>query len=315
MIEDNPYEQAYLRERKARLKAEKLLEDKSRELYLQNCKLEGSYEQLKKQQAIMLTQDKLATLGTLSAGIAHEVNNPLAFVKSNFESLQQYHEAYKALLQYVLDAKHKLPQEALSELDALLEKHDFEFIQQDLPELMSDTADGLSRVKEIILNLRNFSRTQSSDRHSSDLLEGLQSTLKLLQGEFKNAVIIEQDLKPLQKITCNQNEVNQVFLNLLLNAKQATEDKQSPRITIQSWQDDDYVYVSIEDNGCGMDSETINQIFVPFYTTKEVGKGTGMGLAISYSIIEDHRGAIIVESTEGTGSKFIVKLPRNSAEE
>ena len=312
MKNESPYEQAYLRERKARLKAEKLLEDKSRELYLQNCKLEGSYEQLKKQQAIMLTQDKLATLGTLSAGIAHEVNNPLAFVKSNFESLQQYHHAYEELLKLILSVKAKLPEESLSELNELLNSHDFEFIQQDLPELMSDTAEGLTRVKDIILNLRNFSRTQSSDRHSADLLQGLQSTIKLLQGEFKNTVVLELDLNPLEKIECNQNELNQVFLNLLLNAKQAAENSHNPTINIRSWQDEENVYISISDNGCGMDSQTINQIFVPFFTTKEIGKGTGMGLAISYSIIQDHHGDITVESDLGAGSLFTVKLPKST---
>lgn len=310
MSDSNPYELAYQRERKARLKAEKLLEDKSRELYLQNRRLEESYQQLQKQQAHMLTQDKLATLGTLSAGIAHEVNNPLAFVKSNFESLQQYHQAYDSVIERVVQLKPKLPESLLKEIEQILREMDIEFIQEDLPELMQDTAEGLTRVKDIIQNLRNFSRTQASDRVKSDVVDGLHSTLKLLSSELKNSVTLDLNLAPVGPIICNPNELNQVFLNIILNAKQATEAITHPVIQITSNQDSESVFITVRDNGCGMSEETRNQIFVPFFTTKAVGKGTGMGLAIAYSIIQEHGGDIMVESEPGKGSIFTIKLPK-----
>lgn len=310
MSDSNPYELAYQRERKARLKAEKLLEDKSRELYLQNRRLEESYQQLQKQQAHMLTQDKLATLGTLSAGIAHEVNNPLAFVKSNFESLQQYHQAYDSVIERVVQLKPQLPESLLKEIEQILREMDIEFIQEDLPELMQDTAEGLTRVKDIIQNLRNFSRTQASDRVKSDVVDGLHSTLKLLSSELKNSVTLDLNLAPVGPIICNPNELNQVFLNIILNAKQATEAITHPVIQITSNQDSESVFITVRDNGCGMSEETRNQIFVPFFTTKAVGKGTGMGLAIAYSIIQEHGGDIMVESEPGKGSIFTIKLPK-----
>lgn len=310
MSDSNPYELAYQRERKARLKAEKLLEDKSRELYLQNRRLEESYQQLQKQQAHMLTQDKLATLGTLSAGIAHEVNNPLAFVKSNFESLQQYHQAYDSVIERVVQLKPQLPESLLKEIEQILREMDIEFIQEDLPELMQDTAEGLTRVKDIIQNLRNFSRTQASDRVKSDVVDGLHSTLKLLSSELKNSVTLDLNLAPVGPIICNPNELNQVFLNIILNAKQATEAITHPVIQITSNQDSESVFITVRDNGCGMSEETRNQIFVPFFTTKAVGKGTGMGLAIAYSIIQEHGGDIMVESEPGKGSLFTIKLPK-----
>ncbi|WP_420598227.1 sensor histidine kinase [Neptuniibacter sp.] len=309
MSESNAFEQAYKRERKARLKAEKLLEDKSRELYLQNCRLQESYEKLQKQQAHMLTQDKLATLGTLSAGIAHEVNNPLAFVKSNFESLQQYHQSYEAILDLIKELKPNFSEDIQNRIDKALLDQDIVFIQEDLPELMSDTAEGLSRVKDIIQNLRNFSRTQPNDHCDSNLIDGLKSTLKLLNNELKNSVSLELNLQPIPTLNCNLNEINQVFLNLILNAKHATESQSKPTIGIKTWQDSGQVYISINDNGSGMNEETLNQIFVPFYTTKPVGTGTGMGLAISYNIIQEHGGDIKVTSEPGSGSEFIISLP------
>lgn len=309
MTEINPFEQAYHREHKIRLKAEKLLEDKSRELYLQNCRLEESLNQLKQQQAHMLTQDKLATLGTLSAGIAHEVNNPLSFVKSNFESLGQYLQTFESLLVLINRVKPKLSEEVVSEIDAFMLDQDIEFMQEDLLSLMADTSDGISRVTDIIQNLRSFARTQPADQCEFNIVDGLKSTLKLLNSELVDKVVVDLDLKPVSDVACNPNEINQVLLNLIINAKQATDDTDQPTIRISTWEDSEYVHLKISDNGCGMDQETQQDIFVPFFTTKPVGKGTGMGLAISYNIIKDHNGRIEVESQPDHGSHFTVSLP------
>ena len=309
--ESNPYKAAYEREKSARLKAEEILEEKSRELFLKNQRLQESYETLQKQQAVMLQNEKLATLGTLSAGMAHEINNPLAFVKSNIESLSQYHASYARIIDLIKTQCEHFPEEIQAQFLEILKAEDIDYIQEDLPDLMSDTEDGLSRVRDIVMNLRSFARTQSTDRCEANLIEGIESTLKLLHSELKNSVELDLNLQPLPVITCNPNELNQVFLNLIINAKHATEGVSKPRISISSSYRDETIYISIADNGCGMNEETLNKIFVPFYTTKPVGKGTGMGLAIAYGIVQDHKGDIEVDSTVGEGTRFSISLPVN----
>lgn len=309
--DNNPYKSAYEREKSARLQAEKILEEKSRELYLKNQRLQESYETLQQQQAAMLQNEKLATLGTLSAGMAHEINNPLAFVKSNIESLSQYHASYARLIDLLTTHIEQFPDDIREQFQQTLKEEDIGYIQEDLPGLMSDTEDGLSRVRDIVMNLRSFARTQSSDRCAANLIEGIESTLKLLQNELKNSVVLDLDLQPIPEITCNPNELNQVFLNLIINAKHATEGVNKPRISIASSHSEAMVCITITDNGCGMDAETLSKIFVPFYTTKPVGKGTGMGLAIAYGIVQDHGGEIQAESTQGKGTCFTITLPVN----
>jgi len=309
--DDNPYKAAYEREKQARVKAENLLEDKSRELYEKNQELQKSYNTLKQQQAVMLQNEKLATLGTLSAGMAHEINNPLAFVKSNIESLAQYHAAYASLIDLVKAQFSEFTPQTKALFERLFEEHDIDYIQEDLPDLMHDTEDGLTRVRNIVMNLRSFSRTQSEDRCQANLVDGITSTLKLLQNELKNSVHLNLDLQPIPEITCNPNELNQVFLNLIINAKHATDGALKPTISVSSVCNDDKIIIKIADNGCGMREETLSKIFVPFYTTKPVGEGTGMGLAIAYGIVQDHKGEITVESGEGEGTTFIITLPVN----
>jgi len=307
----NPYKKAYERERKARLEAEHLLEEKSRELYQKNQHLEQSYEQLQKQQALMLQNEKLATLGTLSAGVAHEINNPVAFIKSNVESLKQYFDSYNLILAEIKQLLPKLPADQRESLEQLLIDEDIDFISEDIPQLMADTQEGVQRVKDIVQNLRSFSRTQASDHGSYDLLEGINSTLKLLQSELKNSVTLDISLEPVPKIECNLNELNQVFLNLIMNAKHATENSPVPCISVRSKHDDQYVYIEIGDNGCGISEELQKDIFTPFFTTKPVGQGTGMGLAISHNIIKKHHGEIQLQSKTGEGTTFTIKLPIN----
>ncbi len=307
----NPYETAYEREKAARLKAEQLLEDKSRELFLKNQQLEESYHKLQQQQAIIVQNEKLATLGTLSAGVAHEINNPLSYVLSNMESLLIYNKSYQRLLEtnqtWLKDGQ--LSENHKTALTALIEEEDLEFISEDLSELLSDTLDGVKRVKDIVVNLRSFSRTQGSDRVEADLLEGLQSTLKLLNNQLKHSVRVNLDLQPLPSLICNPNQLNQVFLNLIMNAQQATEGASDPTITISTECDQKLIKVRIQDNGCGMSEEVRKEIFVPFFTTKPIGKGTGMGLAIAYGIVKDHNGEIEVISEEGAGTTFEIHLP------
>lgn len=307
----NPYQQAHAREKAARLKAERLLEDKSRKLFQQKLKLEESYARLRLQESAMLQNEKLATLGTLSAGIAHEINNPLAFVLSNMESLNNYTLSYQKLLklaQTLLQTEH-LPEQANRAFTDLIEQEDLTFINEDISELLKDTGDGLHRVRDIINNLRSFSRTQNTDQVEASLLTGLKSTLKLLDSELKGNVDLQLSLQELPRTICNPNELNQVFLNLIINAKQATENTEEATIKISSLCNNDTIFIRVQDNGCGMSDEVKKQIFVPFFTTKPVGKGTGMGMAVAYGIIADHQGKIVVTSKEGLGTTFEIQLP------
>jgi signal transduction histidine kinase len=176
---------------------------------------------------------------------------------------------------------------------------------------MEDTAEGLARVRNIVANLRRFSRTQSAERSLANLNEGIESTLKLLHSELKSGVNLELNLQSIPDISCNPNELNQVFLNLIINAKQATKDQAHPSIEVTSQVLESQIVITIRDNGCGMSTDTQEKIFVPFFTTKAVGEGTGMGLAIAYGIIQDHHGEILVSSAEGQGTTFTVKLPIN----
>jgi len=311
------YRRAYERERDARKAAEQVVEDTTRELYRKNQKLEESLKQLKDQQRVLIQNEKLAMLGTLAAGIAHEINNPMAFVHANLESLADYLEPYQELVEKQAAALKLAPQEqavAREEIARLIESADLEFFQEELPDLMSDTREGLERVREIVGNLRTFARTHSQERRSADLVAGIQSTLKLLNSQFGTDVSVMQSLQPLPLVNCNISELNQVFLNLLVNAGHALEGRKGATISISTRADKKFAYVEIADNGCGMSDAIKEQIFVPFFTTKPVGKGTGMGMSIAYGIIAEHGGEIHVESQEGEGTRFIIKLPIEGSE-
>ena len=313
--QDNPYKAAYERERAARLKAEQLLEDKSRKLYQQNCRLEESYDQLRQQQDVLVQSEKLATLGTLTAGVAHEINNPLAYVISNVAAAQEYIESYDRLIAFI--QTHEIAQlmpEALQQQWAeLLVESDLEFMQQDYPDVMADTREGLDRVRDIVHSLRSFSRVQDAERQPADLVDALKSTLRLLHNEVKHRVNLELELTPLPLVRCNLNELNQVFTNLIINAVHAMKEATRPELRISSHVEEGWAVLRVEDNGCGMADDVVKEIFTPFYTTKPVGEGTGLGLSITWGIIQDHDGEISVDSEPGKGTRFTIRLPVEAA--
>jgi signal transduction histidine kinase len=311
MNQDTAYQEAYRREKNARREAEQLLEDKSRELFKLNNELLDTNNRLKEQQSLMLRNEKLATLGTLSAGIAHEINNPLAFVLSNMESLRRYIKSYDALLNLnrQWQKQEKLSPSHSSELQTLLDGQDLVFIQEDTEELLTDTEEGLMRLRDIVQNLRHFSHSQESERVKADIAAGLNSTLKILQSELNDSVALNCMIDPLPLIECNLGELNQVFLNLLINARQALEHNQNPQIFISATSENDSIIIRIKDNGTGMDEQVCKKVFDPFFTTKPVGQGTGMGLSIVYGIIKDHKGTINVNSALGKGTCFEIRLP------
>ncbi|GAA0228981.1 sensor histidine kinase [Marinomonas primoryensis] len=309
---DNHYKIAYEREKKNRLLAEALLEEKSRSLYLSNQELAESNQHLKLHQTIILRNEKLATIGTLSAGIAHEINNPLSFISSNIEMLKTYWASCTdmfSLLQKLMQTA-AFSDEVTLHLNTFIESHDMIFIHEETPELLSDTVDGLVRIKEIVNNLRIFAHSQPTDYSEADINQGIRNTLKILNSQIIDAqVSIKLDLKPIASVMCNLGEINQVLLNLIVNATHAMEKSPIKQLTISSQSDSDQIIIIVSDTGCGISKSKLGDIFSPFFTTKEVGKGTGMGLSIAHGIIENHGGEIEFTSKQGEGATFIVKLP------
>lgn len=251
--------------------------------------------ELKSAQAQLLQSEKMASIGQLAAGVAHEINNPIGYVYANFNTLSGY--------------ANELLGAALAGPGAATKVIDLEFLAQDLPELLRETRDGLDRVTRIVRDLKDFSRVDTSDEWEwADLVAGLESTLNIVNNEVKYKATIERRLVALPEVLCRPSEINQVFMNLLLNAAQAIP--QRGVIRLASGFNDEQVWIEVSDTGRGMTAEVRNRIFEPFFTTKPVGQGTGLGLSLSYSIVRKHHGRIDVSSEPDQGTTFRVSLPR-----
>jgi len=266
-----------------------------------NARLEEAQNQL-------LQSEKMASIGQLAAGVAHEINNPIGFVSSNLGTLRRYVEAMFSLLNYY--AKLDLSQQAPSigkELADLRQAVDMDFIAEDLPQLLSESDDGLVRVKKIVQDLKDFSRVDQSDWQEADINAGLESTLNVVMNEVKYKAEVRKDYGELPAVRCLAAQLNQVFMNLIVNAAHAIVERGV--ITLTTRVHGDTVCISVRDSGCGMSEETRRRIFEPFFTTKPVGQGTGLGLSLSFSIVQKHGGRIEVESTPDQGSCFHVWIP------
>ena len=310
--DDYNYKKAYLREKSARDQLETLLEDKTRALFIANQELEKKLEMVKNQQVTLMQSEKMATLGTLSAGVAHEINNPLAYVTSNIESIK----FIKPVMVTLMKAAQQFIDKSISvsQLEAILLKlnqdNNIDFILQDIDELIDDTQEGLQRIALIVSNLLDFASQKDNVTTMADITESLNGTLKLLENQLKTcSVELFNDTLPLT--LCNLSSMNQVFVNLLLNAKHACDDKhdQQGKITIKLFTNKNNIYIEVADNGCGMDTDTLKQIFDPFFTTKPVGQGTGMGMAIVYNVVKEHHGYVDVESEVNKGSLIRCVIP------
>jgi two-component system NtrC family sensor kinase len=266
--------------------------------------LEAANREIRDTQARLVHTAKMASLGQLVAGVAHELNNPIGFVYSNMATLRDYSHR----LVHLIELAEKNPKALESEKA----KADYEFVQADLPKLIASCEDGARRMKEIVVKLRNFSRLDEAKLKKVNLREGLESTLALLHGELKNRIEVEAEYAEVPEVTCYASQINQVFMNILSNGAQAIEGEGKIRIQLDQ-PDAQHVRVRISDSGRGMDRETIERIFDPFFTTKDVGQGTGLGLSISYGIIKKHGGEIQVTSSPGQGSEFTILVPIESA--
>ena len=263
---------------------------------------------------ILLHADKMSSIGQLAAGVAHEINNPVAFVASNLVTLKSYVEAFSEFFRSV---EHLIKIDGSDERQRLfgeaVENQDIMYILSDVDSLIAESSEGADRVKRIVLDLRNFARMDDDGFEWSDLNDSIRSTVNLVRNEIKYDSELRLQLGEIPQVSCSRHQISQVILNLLVNA--AHSIKKQGSITVTTTQVGDYVLLSVGDNGCGMSEEVQKRIFEPFYTTKEVGKGTGLGLSISYGIIQKHHGEILVESEPGVGTTFTVKLPIHSDKE
>ncbi|NZA27924.1 sensor histidine kinase [Luteimonas sp. SJ-92] len=257
----------------------------------------------------LLQAEKMASIGQLAAGVAHEINNPIGYVHSNLGSLQEYLSSLFALIDaYERALRSPDPRAQLAEIDQTRERLDIDFISRDLPQLMTESREGIERVTRIVRDLKDFSR---SDRDNSwklaDLHAGIDSTINIVWNELRYKATLEKRYGELPLVECLQSELNQVFMNLLLNAGQAIAERGV--ITVSTGQQGEEVWAEVADTGAGIPEEMLQRIFDPFFTTKPVGTGTGLGLSISYGIAAKHHGRIEVESKPGEGSRFRVVLP------
>jgi two-component system NtrC family sensor kinase len=282
-------------------------------LHDQNVSLETELARRQKEeqqvQIQLLQSEKLASIGQLAAGIAHEINNPVGFVTSNLGSLDSYHKAiFEVLDAYeAMEAKCSADEAALAEIRELRQKKKIARIRADIGELLAESRDGLIRVAKIVSDLKTFSRVDSENRQWVDLHDGIDSTLNIVWNEIKYHCTLNKEYGDIPKVYCIPSQINQVFLNLLVNAAQAIPQK--GEITIRTGCAGNEAFIAIADTGTGIPAENMPKLFEAFYTTKPVGKGTGLGLSIAYNLVLKHEGRIEVASTVGEGTTFTVWLP------
>jgi signal transduction histidine kinase len=279
--------------------------------------LTHSLSQLKQAQVKLVASEKMASLGMLAAGVAHEINNPISFVFQNVKVLAEYHEVfytlikdYKSYVAAVLANEDSNAKEILARIQKFESDEDLEFIISDSVSLITSTEDGVTRVIDIVKNMKTFSHPDEDTVSSVDVHEVLNSTLLLLENETRTNIQIIKDLNASAfTIKSNRNELGQIFLNIIMNAVQASSAGPGGIINIRTESDEKTLSINIIDNGSGIAEDKIKLIFDPFYTTKDVGEGTGMGLSISYGIVQKHNGDISVSSVLGKGTKFTLQFP------
>jgi two-component system, NtrC family, sensor kinase len=288
-------------------------EDPVRQLAQRNLELERANAQLASTQEKLLQSDKLASIGQLAAGVAHEINNPIGYVHSNLGSLKEYTEAMATMIEaYDRALEQPDPAAERASLQALRERLDLGFALQDLPQLLAESREGIERVRKIVQDLRDFSRAGRDETWTQvDLHKSLDTTLNIVWNEIKYKAAVERRYGAVPAVPALPSELNQVFMNLLMNAAQAIPERGTIRVITEL--DGDFVRVRICDSGPGVPSEVREHIFEPFYTTKPVGQGTGLGLSISHGIVTRHGGRIEVDNTPEGGACFSVLLPLRRA--
>lgn len=292
------------------LALEQKVKDRTDELSGTLSDLQEAHQQLKVSQSTILQQDKMASIGQLAAGVAHEINNPMGFITSNLGALERYRVKLFDYIEQVESITVTAEQENQAigqKICDIKKKMKIDLINEDIEDLLVESQDGAQRVTEIVQNLKGFSRVDQLEETAADINDCLEKTLNMAWNEIKYKATVEKKYGDLPLLVCYPQQLNQVFLNILVNAAHAIEDVGVIEITTKHV--NDQILVTIADNGSGISDENISKLFEPFFTTKDVGKGTGLGLSIAYEIIKKHNGEITVTSTEGQGTTFTINLP------
>ena len=281
-----------------------------------NSKLKQANEHLAQQQAHLVHSEKMASVGMLASGVAHEINNPLFFVESNLTTLNDYITIIESMISLYENLCVSVNSPDLDMLSALAavraesQGKDLDFVLEDTQQLVAETREGVSRIKSIVKSLKEFSHVDVGGVTDADLNLIVENSIALISHELTDRCEVLVDCQNLPKVVCNAGEIGQVLIHMLVNASHAIQD--SGQIRVRSYAEESEVFLVIEDSGQGIDPSDLSHIFDPFFTTKPVGKGVGLGLSISYGIIRKHNGSISVESEVGRGTKFTIRLPVSS---
>ena len=290
---------------------ETAVRERTGELLRANGQLQTEMAERKQLEGRLVQSEKLASIGQLAAGVAHEINNPLSFLASNADMLEQYLARLFEMLAIYQDAEPAM--DAVPGLAARLRAQrvrlELDYLREDIPILMAESRDGMGRVSKIVQSLKDFSRTDSLQQWEwADLHRCIDSTLNIIASEVRKVADVVKQYGALPEVECMPSQLNQVFMNLLVNASHAVGPERG-LITIRTGVADGQGWIEVADNGCGIAGDVLPRIFDPFFTTKAIGKGTGLGLSLSYGIVQNHRGRIDVESAPGAGSRFRITLP------
>jgi signal transduction histidine kinase len=283
--------------------AEAELTRRNNELTELNVRLSMAQEQL-------MQSEKLASIGQLAAGVAHEINNPIGYVFSNFETLGTYIARMLSMLEAYQQAEASIADSAVREkMRSLREEMDMEFLVEDIPLMMAESREGITRVRKIVQDLKDFSRVDANQEWQwADLHAGIDSTLNIVSNEVKYKADVVKQYGDIPEIECQPSHINQVIMNIVVNGAHAISGERGV-ITIRTGREGEQVWIEIADSGVGIPKEIQSRIFDPFFTTKPIGSGTGLGLSLSYGIIQKHNGQIEVQSEPGQGTTFRITLP------
>jgi len=273
-------------------------------------KLQENYSTLRQTQNQLIQSEKMASLGSLVAGVAHEINNPINFIKSNIQPMREYLLGSLSVAKYIKEKEDTLQDDVRNEFLKLYEKADLDYASKDSDDLLQAFDDGSNRIAQIVADLRQYIRVDAEYKSHVNLHESINSTLNILHNKIKNRVQVHKEFGDIPNVKCSPGQMSQVFMNILSNAADAIEGEGN--IWFETKQSENSVIISIRDDGKGIPEKNKTKIFDPFFTTKPVGSGTGLGLSITYTIIDQHNGSITVESAEGKGTTFTITLPINS---
>ena len=298
---------------------EQKVAERTHQLSEKNDALRQANADLKAAQSQLLHAEKMASIGQLAAGIAHEVNNPVGFVGSNLNTLKDYLSYYQIVftsMSKLFDAVDDTERARLiEEIKVMAEMHDLDYINKDIENLINESKDGITHISEIVKGLRLFSRVDTEDKQLSDINQVIRTTLTMVNNKLKYHCDVDVTLGAIEPVLMNVSQISQILTNLLLNAAHAIEvTGRHGQIVVRSEQRANQVLVSVADNGCGITNEDMDKLFTPFFTTKPAGEGTGLGLSIAYGIAQDHGGNLVVESTPNKGSCFTLLLPLMGAQ-